>query len=208
MVFTVPGCGYPASPHVCILQNPWYKEQNNKAAPLLAELQASDFQHRPLVLFPWSCGFLSTGDSPSGSVVRSNVKTLPDDLKDFTQFRWSYIYPWKQTETGKRKDTRVCLCVETWGQPSHTASSMALLRQRLPLPHCPKSCQLGKAGVPESLRDPPDSTVPLSQTHTTTPGFYSSGQTNPGPHAYPASLPTETRPSLMAFIINKNISES
>lgn len=54
--------------------------------------------------------------------------------------------------------------------------------------HCPKSCQLCKAGIPGSLRDPPDSTVPLSQTHTTTPGYSRFGQTNPGPHAYSVAL--------------------
>ena len=53
---------------------------------------------------------------------------------------------------------------------------------------CPKSCQLDKAGIPVSLRDPPDSTVPLSQAHTTTLGFDRFGQTNPGPHTYPAAL--------------------
>lgn len=54
--------------------------------------------------------------------------------------------------------------------------------------HRPQSCQLGKAGIPGSLRDPPDSTVPLTQAHTTTPGYSRFGQTNPGPHAYPAAL--------------------
>lgn len=84
---------FPTSEH---LTEAWYKELNNKAAPLLAELQAADFQHCPWVLFPWSCGFLSTRDSPSVSVVRSNIKTLPGYLKDFTQFWLSHISPWKK----------------------------------------------------------------------------------------------------------------
>lgn len=116
---------FPTSEHLTEAQ---YKELNNKAAPLLAELQAFDFEQSPWVLFPWTCGFLSTQDSPLVSVVRSNIKTLPGDLKDFTYFRWSHI------EMGKCTDTRVCLYVEAWAQPSHAPSALALLTQGLPLP--------------------------------------------------------------------------
>lgn len=118
----------PSFPTSERLTEAWYEELNNKAAPLLAELQAVDFQHCPWVLFPWSRRFLSTQDSRSVLVVRSNIKTLPGDLKDFTHFRLSHI------EMGKCTDTRVCLYVEACSQPSHAPSTLALLTQGLPLP--------------------------------------------------------------------------
>lgn len=114
------------------LTEPWYKELNNKAVPLLVEPQVFDFEHCPWVLFPWSCGFLSTWDSASVSVVRSNIKTLSGDLKGFTQSRLSHISPWKQM--WKCTDASVCLYVEACGQPSQAPSTLALLRQGLPLP--------------------------------------------------------------------------
>lgn len=101
----------------------------------------------------------------------------------------------------------MCTYAEAWDQPSHVPW---LLWVRVS--HCPNPCQSGKAGIWMSPREPlpSPSSVQVSQVQGTTRGFESGFWGNwSRPLCWSSrTFQAETWPSLLACIINENITGS